>query len=56
MKSAGVIADGRESSSLDVVTPLGKDAFLFTSTQNTVDGDEVPDPPPLKFMRDKASS
>jgi uncharacterized protein (TIGR02246 family) len=52
-EAAGIQADGSEISATNILTPLNKDAFTFQSTNRVVDGEEVPNSPPLKITRVK---
>lgn len=54
LDSLGVLADGRETSALNILTRLGEDEFLWRSTQRLVGGSPVPDPAPVKLSRVKS--
>jgi len=51
--AAGVEGDGTEVTATNIMTPLGKDAFSWQSVDRTIDGDEVPNIPPVKVTRVK---
>jgi uncharacterized protein (TIGR02246 family) len=51
--AAGVQGNGTEITATNIITPLGKDAFSWQSVDRTVNGDEVPNIPPVKVTRVK---
>jgi hypothetical protein len=53
LEAAGVQADGSELSATNILTRLDKDTFTWQSVDRTVDGEEVPDLPPIKVTRVK---
>jgi uncharacterized protein (TIGR02246 family) len=53
IEATGVQADGSEMSATNILTPRGRDAFTWQSTERTVNGEDVPNIPPLKVTRVK---
>jgi uncharacterized protein (TIGR02246 family) len=53
LEAGGVQADGSELSATNILTRTGRDAFTWQSVDRTVDGEEVPDLPPVKVTRVK---
>ena len=51
--AAGVQADGGELTATNLLTPLDKDTFTWQSTERTLDGEELPNVPPVKVTRVK---
>jgi uncharacterized protein (TIGR02246 family) len=51
--AAGVEADGGELTATNILTPVEKDTFIWQSTQRTLDGDDLPNIPPVKVTRVK---
>jgi uncharacterized protein (TIGR02246 family) len=49
----GVQADGDEMEATNILTPLDKDSFTWQSIDRTVNGEEVPNLPPVKVVRAK---
>lgn len=47
----GVTADGRVLTASNILTPVDADSFLWHPVGRTLDGDEVPDLPPIKVTR-----
>lgn len=52
-ETTGVTADGTEVSSVNVIVPLGPDAFTWQTTDRTEDGEPLPALPPIKVTRVK---
>jgi len=52
--SNGATADGRVLTATNILTPVDTDSFLWHSVERTLDGDTLPDLPPIKVMRVKA--
>jgi hypothetical protein len=52
--SRGATADGREMTATNILTPVDNDSFLWQSVGRTLDGEELPDLPPVKVTRVKA--
>ena len=50
----GTLPDTSEVTAVNILIPLGKDAFTWQSTERTAAGSELPDLPPLKVTRVKA--
>ncbi len=48
-----VTTDGTIVTSTNIMTPVDNDTFLWQATGRTVDGDELPDLPPIKVTRVK---
>ncbi|HYT94140.1 MAG TPA: SgcJ/EcaC family oxidoreductase [Gemmataceae bacterium] len=51
---AGSLPDGTEGSAVNILIPLGKDAFTWQSTERTVAGTMLPNMPPVRVTRVKA--
>jgi uncharacterized protein (TIGR02246 family) len=51
--ASGVQADGGELTATNILTPVDKDNFVWQSTQRTLDGEELPNIPPVKVTRVK---
>jgi uncharacterized protein (TIGR02246 family) len=51
--ATGVEVDGGELTARNILTPVDKNTFTWQSTERTVDGDEVPNIPPVKVTRVK---
>jgi uncharacterized protein (TIGR02246 family) len=47
----GVTADGRILTATNILTPADADSFLWHAVARTLDGDELPDLPPIKVTR-----
>ena len=50
-----MLRDGSESTSVNIVTPLTPTASLWQSIKRTLDGVSLPDTPPVKIVRVRAS-
>jgi uncharacterized protein (TIGR02246 family) len=55
VEATGVQADGTEMTATNIVTPISRDTFTWQSTNRTVNGEEVPDSPPIKITRVKVN-
>jgi uncharacterized protein (TIGR02246 family) len=55
LDAASVLATGTESSSVNIITRLSDDAFLWRSVERRIGGDEVPASDPVKVVRVKSS-
>jgi uncharacterized protein (TIGR02246 family) len=53
IEAAGTLPDGSEVTAVNLLMPLGKDAFTWQSVERTVAGSTLPDTPPLKVTRVK---
>jgi uncharacterized protein (TIGR02246 family) len=53
IEAGGTLPDGTEMSAVNVLIPLGPDAFTWQSTQRTAGGTRLPDQPPVKVTRVK---
>jgi uncharacterized protein (TIGR02246 family) len=53
IEAAGTLPDGTELTAVNVLIPLGPDAFTWQSTQRTAGGVDLPDQPPVKVTRVK---
>jgi len=53
LEATGVHADGSELTATNIMTPLDKDSFTWQSIDRKVDGEEVPNLPPVKVTRVK---
>jgi uncharacterized protein (TIGR02246 family) len=51
--ASGVQADGGELTATNILTPVDKDSFTWQSTERTLDGEELPNIPPVKVTRVK---
>ena len=51
--ASGVQADGGELTAQNILTPVDKDTFTWQSTERTLDGEELPNIPPVKVTRVK---
>jgi uncharacterized protein (TIGR02246 family) len=51
--ATGVQADGGELTATNILTPVDKDTFTWHSTERTLDGEEIPNLPPVKVTRVK---
>jgi hypothetical protein len=51
--ASGVQADGGELTATNLLTPIDKDNFIWQSTERTLDGDDLPNIPPIKVTRVK---
>jgi uncharacterized protein (TIGR02246 family) len=51
IEATGVMEDGTEMTATNILTPRGRDAFTWQSTNRTVDGEAAPDVPPIKVTR-----
>ena len=52
-EAVGVLPDGTEVTSLNVIIPLGPDAFTWQTTDRAADGVPLPSLPPVKVTRVK---
>lgn len=53
VESTGTLPDGTELTAVNVLVPLGPDAFTWQPTQRAADGVGLPDQPPVKVTRVK---
>jgi uncharacterized protein (TIGR02246 family) len=51
--ASGVQADGGELTATNILTPVDKDTFVWQSMQRTLEGEELPNIPPVKVTRVK---
>jgi uncharacterized protein (TIGR02246 family) len=51
--ATGVEADGGELTAQNILTPVDKNSFTWQSNERTLDGDELPNIPPVKVNRVK---
>jgi uncharacterized protein (TIGR02246 family) len=51
--ASGVQADGGEVTATNLIIPVNKDTFIWQSTERTVDGEDLPNIPPVKVTRVK---
>jgi uncharacterized protein (TIGR02246 family) len=51
--ATGVQADGGELTATNILTPVDKDTFTWQSTERTLDGEELPNIPPVKVTHVK---
>ncbi len=51
--ATGVQADGGEVTATNILTPVDRDTFVWQSTERTLDGEELPNIPPVKVRRVK---
>jgi uncharacterized protein (TIGR02246 family) len=52
--ATGATSEGRELTSTNILTPVDADTFLWQATGRSLDGEELPDLPPIKVTRVKA--
>lgn len=52
-EATGILPDGTEVTSVNVLIPLGRDAFTWQTTEREVDGNPVAPLPPIKVNRVK---
>lgn len=55
MEATGVLRDGSESTSVNIVTPLDANSFTWQSIKRTLDGVSLPDTPLVKIVRVRPS-
>jgi hypothetical protein len=53
IEATGVLEDGTEVTATNLLTPQGRDAFTWQSTNRTVNAAAAPDIPPVKVTRIK---
>jgi uncharacterized protein (TIGR02246 family) len=53
IEATGVLEDGTEMTATNILTPRGRDAFTWQSTNRTVGAEAAPDVPPVKVTRVK---
>ncbi|HSQ54514.1 MAG TPA: SgcJ/EcaC family oxidoreductase [Gemmata sp.] len=53
ISATGVTADGRILSATNIMTPIDGDTFIWQSVERTLDGEALPDLPPIKVSRVK---
>jgi uncharacterized protein (TIGR02246 family) len=53
ISAEGIQADGGELTATNILTPLDKDSFVWQSTERTLDGEGLPNIPPVKVKRVK---
>jgi uncharacterized protein (TIGR02246 family) len=53
IEASGVLPDGSEVTAVNILIPLGKDAFTWQSTERTAAGSAMPDTIPVKVTRVK---
>ena len=51
IEATGVLRDGSESTSVNIVTPIDANSFTWQSIKRTLDGVSLPDTPPVKIVR-----
>jgi uncharacterized protein (TIGR02246 family) len=51
--ASGVQTDGGELTATNILTPVDRDTFTWQSTERTLDGEELPNIPPVKVTRVK---
>jgi uncharacterized protein (TIGR02246 family) len=54
IEATGTLPDGSEMTAVNLLIPLGKDAFTWQSTERTAGGAALPNTPPVKVTRVKA--
>jgi uncharacterized protein (TIGR02246 family) len=55
LESLGVLSDGQETASLNIITRAGDDAFTWRSIERTIAGEQLPDTDPVKLVKVKAA-
>jgi uncharacterized protein (TIGR02246 family) len=53
IEATGVQGDGGELTATNILMPVEKDTFTWQSTERTLDGEELPNTPPVKVTRVK---
>jgi uncharacterized protein (TIGR02246 family) len=53
---AGVFRDGDESTSVNTITPVDANSFIWQSTERVLDGVRLPGTPPVKVVRVQAQA
>jgi hypothetical protein len=53
---AGVFRDGDESTSVNTITPVDANSFIWQSTERVLDGVRLPGTPPIKVVRVQAQA
>lgn len=53
ISASGVQGDGGELTATNILTPVDKNTFTWQSTERTLDGEELPNVPPVKVTRVK---
>jgi uncharacterized protein (TIGR02246 family) len=53
VQAGGVLEDGGTLTATNILTPIDDNAFTWHSTERTVDGEDLPDLPPIKVTRVK---
>jgi hypothetical protein len=53
IEAAGTLPDGTAVTAVNILIPLGPDAFTWQPTPLTIGGVELPDQPPIKVTRVK---
>jgi uncharacterized protein (TIGR02246 family) len=53
IEASGVQSDGGELTATNILTPVDKDSFTWQSTERTLDGEQLPNVPPVKVRRVK---
>jgi uncharacterized protein (TIGR02246 family) len=51
LEATGVTADGGEMTATNILSPIDKDSFSWQSTDRTLNGEAVPNIPPIKVTR-----
>jgi hypothetical protein len=51
IEATGVLRDGSESTSVNTITPIDANSFLWQSIQRTLDGVALPETSPVKLVR-----
>jgi hypothetical protein len=54
-EATGMLADSTPTSSVNVLIPLGPDAYLWQTTERTVGGYSLTPPRPIKVTRVRAT-
>jgi uncharacterized protein (TIGR02246 family) len=56
IEATGVLRDGSESTSVNVVTPIDANSFTWQSVKRTLDGVSLPDTPPVKLVKSQSGN
>ena len=51
IEATGMLRDGSETTSVNIVTPIDANSFTWQSIKRTLDGVGLPDMPPVKIVR-----
>ena len=55
IEATGMLRDGSESTSVNIITPVDANSFMWQSIKRTLDGVRLPDTTPVKIVRVQSS-